>query len=117
MQAPRPEDVDGREVAVVALPAGPAVRVHAISESGAGSGRTTFVEGVDHFVPVPGADDALLLSCTTPSVAVGDLLLPLFDEIARSLRFPSSDDPAENEDEDGREVGGAAHQGRLRQAR
>lgn len=84
---PHGQDITGREVTVVDLPGGPAVRVHAISEGGAPGGQSPVIEGVDHFFPVPGAPDILLLTCTTPAVAVGDLLLPTFDTMAATVHF------------------------------
>jgi hypothetical protein len=81
------QDITGREVTVVELPAGRAVRVHAISEGGAPGGQSPVVEGVDHFIPVPGSPDLLLLSCTTPAVAIGDQLLPIFDTMASTVGF------------------------------
>jgi hypothetical protein len=88
LRVPHERDLNGREVDVVDLPAGPAVRVHAISEGAPDvDGRTTVVEAVDHFIPVPGRSDMLLLAGSTPSVAIGDVLLPVFDEIAATVRF------------------------------
>jgi hypothetical protein len=86
LRRPHPRDLNGRDVMVVDLPGGPAVRVHAISEGGSASGAPSpVVEGVDYFIPVPGSDDLFLLSCTTPAVAIGDLLQPVFDEMAASV--------------------------------
>lgn len=87
LAAPRPEDLRPREVEVVTLPVGPAVRVHAIADqSGEAEGApSVVVEGLDHFIPVPGGTDVLLVSCTTPMVALGDALLPTFDAIAASV--------------------------------
>jgi hypothetical protein len=83
-----PRDITGREVTIVELPAGPAVRVHAISEGGdAAGGPLPVVEGVDHFIPVPGTPDMLLLVASTPAVAIGDLALPVFDAIAATVGF------------------------------
>jgi hypothetical protein len=80
---PRPDDLTEREVTVVGLPCGDAVRVHSIT--GTPTDPPAVVEGVDHLVPVPGTGDVLLLSCTTPTVALGDVLLPLFDSVAWSI--------------------------------
>jgi hypothetical protein len=86
LRRPHGRDINGRDVMVVDLPAGRAVRVHAISEGGSTSGGPSpVVEGVDYFIPVPGSDDLLLLSCTTPAVAIGDLLQPVFDEMATTV--------------------------------
>lgn len=88
LEAEHPRDITGREVTVVELPAGPAVRVHAISEGGdAVGGPLPVVEGVDHFIPVPGTPDMLLLVASTPAVAIGDLALPVFDAIADTVSF------------------------------
>ncbi len=88
LRVARPEDINGRDVSVVDLPGGPAVRVHAISEGAPGDeGEIVVVEGVDHFIPVPGGTDLLLLSGTTPAVGVGDALLPLFDDIATTVEI------------------------------
>jgi len=85
LAAPQPDDLTEREVTVVGLPCGDAVRVHTITE--APTEPRSEVEGVDHLVPVPGTGDVLLLSCTTPTVALGDVLLPLFDSIAWSIEI------------------------------
>lgn len=88
LEDPHARDITGREVSVVELPAGPAVRVHAISEGGdSAGGPLPVVEGVDYFVPVPGTTDMFLLSCTTPAVSIGDLLLPTFDTMATTVGF------------------------------
>jgi len=88
LREPHDRDLDGRDVDLVDLPVGPAVRVHAISESGPPDeyGKLVYVEGVDHFIPVPGGSDMLLVSCTTPSIAVGDMVTELFDEIATTVK-------------------------------
>jgi hypothetical protein len=87
LAAPSPDDLRQREVDVVTLPVGPAVRVHAIADQSRpeDGSPTVVVEGVDHFIPVPGGTDVLLVSCTTPMVAVGDAVLPTFDAIAASV--------------------------------
>jgi hypothetical protein len=85
------EDLDGGEVVVVDLPVGRAVRVHAVSEAAPGpDGRALVIEGVDHFIPVPGRTDMLLLTGSTPSLAAGDAPPPIFDEIAASVRFATA---------------------------
>jgi hypothetical protein len=92
LTTPHPLDMNGRDVEVVDLPVGPAVRVHAISETAPDAeGRTMVIEGVDHFIPVPSGTDMLLLTGSTPSVAIGDELLPVFDDIAASVRFGHED--------------------------
>ena len=95
LAAPRPEDLRQREVDVVELPVGPAVRVHAIADQpGEGEGAgSVVVEGLDHFIPVPGGNDVLLVSCTTPMVALGDALLPTFDAIAASVTIAPAPGP------------------------
>jgi hypothetical protein len=93
LAVPQPEDFNGRDVRMVELPVGPAVRLHTMTTGaadptdgdGGGDGRSLFVEAVDHFVPVAGTADVALISCSTPSVAVGDQALALFDRIAASV--------------------------------
>jgi hypothetical protein len=95
LAAPRPEDLRQREVEVVALPVGPAVRVHAIADLPGDDedAPSVVVEGLDHFIPVPGGNDVLLVSCTTPMVALGDALLPTFDAIAASVTIEPAPGP------------------------
>lgn len=109
--SPKPEDFGGREVNVVDLPVGPAVRVHTISSSSSAGGDqdsdaivagnepelgdgtaadvggSLFVEALDHVIPVPGRSDLVLLSCTTPAIALGEELLAVFDAVAASVEI------------------------------
>lgn len=95
LAVPQPEDFNGRDVRMVELPVGPAVRLHTVTTGPAdptdgadgGDGQSLFVEVVDHFVPIVGTADVALVSCSTPAVAVGDQVLALFDRIAASVEI------------------------------
>jgi hypothetical protein len=87
LRQPHERDLDGRDVQLVQLPAGPAARVHVISADGPPdeTGKVVYVERVDYFIPVPGGTDMLLVNCTTPSIAVGEMVTELFDGIANTV--------------------------------
>lgn len=89
LREPNERDVGERDVQLVELPVGPAVRVHVISADGLPDedGKVGYVESVDHFIPVPGGTDMLLVTCTTPSIAVGELAVELFDEITKTVEI------------------------------
>jgi hypothetical protein len=76
------------EVSIPELPCGDAVRVRRREEQldGAPPEAEPSV-AVDYYLPVPGADDLLLLSFNTPLPALADALGVLFDAIARSFTW------------------------------
>jgi hypothetical protein len=76
----------GREVSVVELIPGPAVRVRALEEA-ADDRRREVSDTVQYFVPVPGTEQTVVLSFSTPVVAAGDAFAELFDVIASSFHF------------------------------
>lgn len=81
-------DVRLRDVTVVDLPAGSAVRVRALRRSGADDdGSDLLIDVVEHWIPVPGTADVLVLKGSTPCLDVGDELAAAFDEIAGSLAW------------------------------
>jgi hypothetical protein len=87
LSVPDELDVNPRDVEVVDLPAGPSVRVHTITEGGPASeaAGVPVIERVDYLIPVPGRPELLYVTCSTPSVAVGDLITPTFDAMAETV--------------------------------
>jgi hypothetical protein len=82
---PRPNDAGARRAEVVALPAGRAVRVQFLSETPLDVGRGLILELVQFWLPVPGTGTRLVLSCSTPLVAVAEHITPVFDDIAGTI--------------------------------
>jgi hypothetical protein len=80
-------DVGPREAAPVELPAGAAVRVRCLRRSGPDD--DLLVDVVEHWVPVPGHRDVLLLRGSTPCLDLGDELAAVFDRVAGTLGFTS----------------------------
>jgi hypothetical protein len=80
-------DVRPREAAPVKLPAGPAVRVRCLRRSGPDD--DLLVDVVEHWVPVPGHRDVVLLRGSTPCLDLGDELATVFDRVAGTLEFTS----------------------------
>ena len=80
-------DVRPREAAPVELAAGPGVRVRCVRRSGPDD--DLLVDVVEHWVPVPGHSDVLLLRGSTPCLDVADELADVFDAIAGTLKFTS----------------------------
>ncbi len=76
--SPRPVD----------LPAGPAVRVEQLREwGGSADGRHPTSLVVQYVADVPGGDQALVLTFSTPALGMADELQSLFHSIACTLRF------------------------------
>jgi hypothetical protein len=90
LRAEQPGDVSGRDVGVVALPAGRAVRVHGIFETDPGAEWSTLVEDVQHWIPVPHSGMQLVLTCSTPQLAFADHAIPVFDAIAATVEVDRS---------------------------
>jgi hypothetical protein len=80
------------EVSLEELPSGPAVRVCRREEPVNGSPDEAEPSvAVDFYLPIPGADDLLLLSFNTPLPAIANALVQLFDAIARSFSWTGPD--------------------------
>lgn len=94
-------DVRKREVAVVDLPAGHAVRVHALRRSGPDDDSDLLIDVVEHLIPVPRTTDVLVLQGSTPCLDVGDELGATFDRIAGTLVFRSLSALPKGPDDDG----------------
>lgn len=107
-------DADWQHVRIVQLPAGPAVRVEAVSTIGAADGYPTqprpasfgappAPEGptlrglrpqvrwvtMQNLLPIPGTDTVLNLVFNSPHVVVAEALLNVFDAISSTLSFPA----------------------------
>ena len=83
-------DVRERDVRLVDLPAGSAVRVRAVRRSGGDDGDAELlVEVVEHWVPIPDTSDVLVLRGSTPCLDVAEELAEVFDQIAGMLEFRS----------------------------
>jgi hypothetical protein len=82
-------DLVPREVSVVELPAGQAVRLRRLTcTDGAGPGEAELVvDTVQHWVPVPGRSIVVVLVGSTPCLDVADELAATFDVIADTLTF------------------------------
>lgn len=80
---------DGREVQVVELPAGTAVRTRrrTIPAKGDPSGNTVPVTNLDLYVPVPSAGRYLVLAFSTNLDPLADSMVSLFDAIAGTLQW------------------------------
>jgi len=87
----KPEDGDlaERDVQVVELRAGRAVRLRVLSESAPGDeGETIALDVVQHWVPVPRYPDMIVLSTTTPNLVRADEIFEAVDEgIVDTLEF------------------------------
>lgn len=77
-----------RDLGVVELPAGPALRIRKGVRPTV-LGREVDTEVVQHFVPVPGGERMMVLTFSTPVVVLADAFAELFDAIAGTLRFTS----------------------------
>lgn len=80
-------DGTGAASTVVELSAGPAVRLRRRGSAEGPDARVVEVEMLQYFVVVPGAARLLLLTFSTPNVALADALVELFDAIASTLRW------------------------------
>ena len=87
--APSPHDLRPRECAPVDLPAGRAVRLRRTTRTGdAEPGDPEMaVEMVQHWIPVRGGTETVILAGETPCVAIADDLAEVFDAIAGSLEL------------------------------
>jgi hypothetical protein len=85
LRRPRPKDAGLRRADVVTLPAGGAVRVQFQAEAPLEAGQSLLLEFVQYWLPVPGTGTRMVLSCSTPLLAVAQHITPLFDDIARTI--------------------------------
>lgn len=81
-----------RELGVVEVAGGPAVRRlsarrERVPDEGDLRGGVLHVTQVDYFVPLPGTDDLLVLTFSTPIEQLGPPLVRLFDVMAESFRW------------------------------
>jgi hypothetical protein len=92
LRLPRPGDAGGREVDLVDLPAGRAVRARFLAETEPApeTNRVLLMDCVQHWIPVPGEPAVMVLSCSTPHIAVGDALAEVFDGIAQTVRIETA---------------------------
>ena len=72
-------------------PATRTIRVRGLRRSGSGDPDEgdLVMDAVEHWVPVPGHGDVLLLRGSTPCLDIGDELADVFDAIAGTLEFTS----------------------------
>ena len=83
-----PNDVKDREVSVVDLAGGTAVRLRVLTRMPSEDDEPALVlEMVQHWLPVPDAGHNLIVSCITPCIVYGDELAAVFDSIAQSLEL------------------------------
>ncbi|MEU2334898.1 hypothetical protein ABZ608_15130 [Streptomyces sp. NPDC013172] len=77
------------DVALVDLPAGPAVRHRYLRRPAADDpdGNKLAVTHLDVYLAVPNGDQRLLLSFSTPMEPLADALVGLFDAVARTLQW------------------------------
>jgi len=82
------ESAPWREVRVIELDAGRAVRVRGVSslESPDGTQRLPIVS-MQTLIPIPGSDDVLDVVLTSPLVSMAEGLLDLFDAISATLSW------------------------------
>jgi hypothetical protein len=73
---------------LVDLPAGPAVRIEQLRESdGSPDGRQPVSLLVQYVIEAPGSEQALVLTFSTPALGMAEQLRPLFQAMARTVRF------------------------------
>lgn len=83
-------DLGPREVSVVDLPAGRAVRVRLLTQTDPDfDGSTIALDVVQYWVPVPGQPDTVLISGSTPNLVFAEDIVALFEEIVGTLELQS----------------------------
>lgn len=87
LSASTDEDLRPREVDLLGLPAGGAVRLHALTRIFDGGDEGVALEVVQHWVPVPDQDVVVVVSGSTPCLAQAGHLVAIFDATAESLEF------------------------------
>lgn len=76
------------QVGVVELPAAPAVRLRRrTATEPEGDAEGAVVETVQYFVPVPATASLLVLSFSTPNLALAEAFVELFDTMAHTLQW------------------------------
>ena len=87
-----PFDVQPAELAPVDLPAGQAVRLRrvACTDAATPGEPDVLVDMVQHWIPVPGGTEILVLAGSTPCLAVADDLAQTFDAIAALVELAST---------------------------
>jgi len=79
---------DWREVAIIDLAAGRAVRVRGVSTTTSPDGSEALsVVSMHTLIPIPGADGVLDVVLTSPQLSLCDGLLDLFDAISATLSW------------------------------
>jgi hypothetical protein len=77
-----------REVRVIELDAGRAVRVRGVTNVPSPSGDQTMpIVSMQTLIPIPGSDDVLNVVLTSPVVSMAEGLLDLFDAISATLTW------------------------------
>jgi hypothetical protein len=83
-----------REVRVIELDAGRAVRVRGVTSLESPDGTQTLpIVSMQTLIPIPGSDDVLNVVLTSPLVSMAEGLLDLFDAISATLSWESGPAP------------------------
>ena len=83
-----------REVRVIDLDAGRAVRVRGVSAVESADGAQSLpVVSMQTLIPIPGTDDVLNVVLTSPLASMAEGLLDLFDAISATLAWESGPNP------------------------
>jgi hypothetical protein len=83
-----------REVRVIDLDAGRAVRVRGVSPVQSSDGTQSLpVVSMQTLIPIPGTDDVLNVVLTSPLASMAEGLLDLFDAISATLAWESGPNP------------------------
>jgi hypothetical protein len=85
--APAGDRPDWREVRVIELPAGRAVRVAGVTAMSADGGQVLPVVTMQTLAPIPSGDGVLNVVLTSPQAAFAAVLLDLFDAISGTLAW------------------------------
>jgi hypothetical protein len=85
-----PFDIRPAELERIDLPAGRAVKVRRLARTDAATPDEPdiIVDMVQHWIPVPGGTEILVLAGSTPCLAVADDLARTFDAIAATVELP-----------------------------
>lgn len=76
-----------REVRVLDLPAGRAVRVRGVMTANSSDGRVLPIVSMQTLIPIPGDEGVLNVVLTSPQAALTEPLLDLFDAISGTLTW------------------------------
>jgi hypothetical protein len=84
-----PFDVRPADLELIDLPVGPAVRLHRLARTDVATlgEPDVIVDVVQHWVPVPGGTEILVLAGSTPCLAIADDLSRTFDTMAATLKL------------------------------